>query len=398
VISASYFLVVNGGSSSLKSALFTDAALPARILAGAIERIGQPGATLRCRLAGDPAASPQPLEAADQTQAVARLIEELRRRIELSALIAIGHRIVHGGDRYFATTRIDDTVLAEMRRLSPLDPAHLPGEIAIIEGLEQHCPGIPQIACFDTAFHRELPRAAQLLPIPRRYAERGVRKYGFHGLSYAYLLNELERVAGSQAARGRVILAHLGAGCSLAATSERRCVETTMGFTPTGGLMMGTRSGDLDPGILLHLLREDGATADQLDDLVNRQSGLLGLSETSPDIRDLLECEPQDVRAAEAIAVFCQRAKQGIGACAAALGGLDTLIFAAGIGENSPTIRSRICAGMEFLGVHLDSGLNEASAPEISGPGARVSVRVIKTDEESMIAIEVRRLLGAVRA
>jgi acetate kinase len=329
----------------------------------------------------------------DHVEAVVQLMQLLDERIGLNHLAAIGHRIVHGGERYVAATRIDDELVAELQRLSPLDPAHLPGEIAIIEALRRACPDVPEIACFDTAFHRDLPRVAHLLPIPRRYADAGVRKYGFHGLSYAYLLEELERLAGRHAAHGRVVMAHLGNGCSLAAVKDGRCIETTMGFTPTGGLVMGTRSGDLDPGVLIHLLRNEQLSVDDVDALVNRESGLLGLSATSPDIRDLLERETTDVRAAEAISVFCHHARLGIGACVAALGGLETLVFSAGIGEHSSAVRSRVCAGLEFFGVRLDPESNAENAAIISLPGAPATVRVMKTDEECMIAREVRKLM-----
>ena len=242
------------------------------------------------------------------------------------------------------------------------------------------------MACFDTAFHHDLPRVAQIIAIPRRYEAAGVRRYGFHGLSYAYLMEELARVAGPEAARGRVILAHLGSGASLAAVRDGRCIETTMGLTPTSGLVMGTRCGDIDPGLVRFLMRAEGLTIDQFHDLVNHESGLLGVSETSADLRDLLARQDDDVRAAEAVELFCYRAKTWLGALAAALGGLDTLVFAGGIGENSPEARRRICDGLEFLGIALDERRNAANAPIISTEDGRVAVRVIPTDEESLIA------------
>ena len=242
------------------------------------------------------------------------------------------------------------------------------------------------MACFDTAFHHDLPRVAQIIAIPRRYEAAGVRRYGFHGLSFAYLMEELARVGGPEAARGRVILAHLGSGASLAAVREGRCIETTMGLTPASGLVMGTRCGDIDPGLVRYLMRARGLTIDQFHDLVNHESGLLGVSETSPDLRDLLARQDDDVRAAEAVALFCYRAKTWLGALAAALGGLDTLVFAGGIGENSPEARRRICDGLEFLGIAVDERRNAANAPLISTEDGRVAVRVIRTDEESLIA------------
>ena len=246
---------------------------------------------------------------------------------------------------------------------------------------------MPQVACFDTAFHHDLPRVAQIVPIPRRYEAAGVRRYGFHGLSYAYLMEELARVAGPEAAAGRVILAHLGSGASLAAVREGRCVDTTMGLTPASGLVMGTRSGDIDPGLVRFLMRSEGMTTEQFHDLVNHESGLLGVSETSPDLRDLLARQDADVRAAEAVALFCYQAKKAIGALAAALGGLDILVFSGGIGENSPEARRRICAGLEFLGIALDDRRNARRCPADLGPRRpRRRCASSRTDEESMIA------------
>jgi acetate kinase len=314
------------------------------------------------------------------------LIQRLERSAGLAALGAVGHRIVHGGSRYQRPERVTADLIDELRRISPFDPDHLPGEIALIEAFRRLDPGLPQVACFDTAFHHDLPRVAQIVPIPRRFEAAGVRRYGFHGLSYASLMEELARVAGPEAAQGRVILAHLGSGASLAAVQGGHCVDTTMSFTPTSGLVMGTRSGDLDPGLVRFLARTEGTTVDQFDRLVNHESGLLGVSETSSDVRDLLARQDVDVRAAEAIDLFCYQAKKWIGAFAAALGGLDTLVFTGGIGENSPEVRRRIGAGLEFLGINLDAERNAAGAPLISAEGGQVSVRVIRTNEEVMIA------------
>jgi acetate kinase len=249
------------------------------------------------------------------------------------------------------------------------------------------------VACFDTAFHHALPRVAQLLPIPRRYEALGVRRYGFHGLSYAFLMEELARQAGAEAAQGRVILAHLGNGASLAAVREGKPVDTSMGFTPAAGVPMSTRSGDLDPGLVWYLARTEEMDAQQFNDMVNSRSGLLGISETSSDMRDLLQREAQDVRAAEAVALFCYQVRKWTGAFAAALGGLDTLVFSGGIGENAPIVRARICAGLEFLGIELDEKRNAANEGVISAAAGRVAVRVIRTDEELTIARSVCRVL-----
>jgi acetate kinase len=309
-------------------------------------------------------------------------------------LAAVGHRVVHGGPRYSEPQRLTPELVEELRRLGPFDPEHLPEEILLIEACRLRFPSLPQVACFDTEFHHDLPRLARMFPIPRRYEAQGVRRYGFHGLSYAFLMGELVRLAGAEAARGRVVLAHLGSGASLAAVYEGRSVDTSMGFTPTGGVPMSTRSGDLDPGLLWYLARAEGLDAQRLNEMVTRESGLLGVSETSSDIRDLLAHETQDARAAEAVALFCYQVKKWIGGFAAALGGLDTLVFAGGIGENAPAIRARTCEGLGFLGIGLDERRNAANEGVISTAASRVVVRVIRTDEERMIAESVCRVLG----
>jgi acetate kinase len=262
-----------------------------------------------------------------------------------------------------------------------------------MEALRKRHPKLVQVACFDTAFHRAMPRIARLLPIPRRYAAIGVERYGFHGLSYAYLMEELGRLDPA-AAKGRVILAHLGNGASLAAVLHGKSIDTSMGFTPTAGLVMSTRTGDLDPGLVYYLARTERMTAARFQRMVNHESGLKGVSETSSDLRDLLAREARDVRAREAVALFCYQAKKWIGSFAAALGGLDTLVFTAGIGENAPVIRKRICDGLGFLGIELDPKRNAKSAPLISRDAGRVKVRVIRTDEELMLARSVTRVLG----
>ena len=382
-------LTLNGGSSSIKFAVF-DGEL--RVLHGVIERIGRSNASLQVvHLEG--AKEQQPVAATDFSQAIASLCQWLDTRIDLGTIAVVGHRVVHGGPRHFEPESITAELMADLRSIVPLDPNHLPAEIQLIEAFGQRLPDVPQIACFDTAFHCDLPTVAKLLPIPRRYADAGLRRFGFHGLSYSYLLEELERRAGAEVANGRVILAHLGSGASMASVVGGNCIDTTMGLTPTGGLVMGTRTGDLDPGVLLYLARSEGLTTDRLDELVNCKSGMLGISETSADIRDLLAREATDPRAAEAIDVFCYQARKWIGALAAALGGLETLVFSGGIGEHSAPIRERICRNLGFLGIHLDSSANTANAPVVSSEGSRVSVRVIPTDEEQMIArIALRKL------
>jgi len=381
-----FLLTINGGSSSLKFAVFRAGPPPGRLLSGNIERIGLPGSTLSVTDLSGGHMTRRVVEAPDHAACVPLLVGLLEERARGEALAAIGHRVVHGGPRYGAPERITPEVLDELRRLSPLDPEHLPAELALIEAFAARYPHLPQLACFDTAFHHGLPRVATLLPIPRRYEARGVRRYGFHGLSYAFLMKELARLRGPAAAGGRVILAHLGNGASLAAVRGGRPVDTSMAFTPTAGVVMSTRSGDLDPGVVAYFARTEGMTPEQFHRMVNTQSGLLGVAETSPDVRDLLEREPTDVRAAEALALFCYQVKKWLGAFAAALGGLDTLVFAGGIGENAPVIRSRICEGLGFLGVTLDAARNGANETVISADGGPVTVCVLRTDEETEIA------------
>jgi acetate kinase len=387
-------LTINGGSSSIKMALFEAGDSLRRILEGGIERIGLPEATFAVKGSDKADNFSRSVTAPNHSAAVGILMDWIEQRIRLGELTAVGHRVVHGGPNYSEPQRITPKMVEELHQLQPFDPDHLPEEILLTEAFHRRFPDLVQVACFDTAFHHELPRVAQLLPIPRRYEAKGVRRYGFHGLSYAFLVEELARLAGPQAARGRVILAHLGNGASLAAVYEGKSVDTSMGLTPTGGVPMSTRSGDLDPGLVWYLARTEKITAKKFNEMVNFQSGLLGVSETSSDMHDLLDHETKDIRAAEAVALFCYQVKKWIGAFAAALGGLDTLIFAGGIGENAPKVRARICEGLGFLGIKLDETRNAESAPLISLDTGRVSVRVMHTDEEWMIAKMVCYVLG----
>lgn len=387
-------LTINGGSSSIKFAQFEAGDVLDRILEGEIDRIGAPEARLRVTGLDSMDTFSQPVTAPDHTVAVGILMDWIEARGGPDGLTAVGHRVVHGGPSYWQPQRITAELLAELHRISPLDPAHLPGEILLAEAFHRRLPDLPQVACFDTAFHHDMPRVAQQLPIPRRYEAQGVRRYGFHGLSYAFLMEEMARVAGTQAAQDRVILAHLGNGASLAAVREGKSVDTSMGFTPVAGVPMSTRSGDLDPGLMAYLASSEKMNAQQFNEMVNTKSGLLGMSETSSDMRDLLERETQDVRAAEAVALFCYQIRKWIGAFAAALGGLDTLVFAGGIGENAPLVRARICAELGFLGIELDPLRNAKNAALISPDDGRVSVRVIHTDEALMIARSVAHVLN----
>ena len=386
-------LTINGGSSSIKFALFEVGAALRQILGGELERIGLPEATLRVKGSNPADNFSRPVTAMDHRAAVGALMEWIEEHSGRDALAAVGHRVVHGGPKYSKPQQVTAEMVEELHRFSPFDPEHLPLEIELIEAIRQRHPGLPQVACFDTAFHRTMPRVATLLPIPRRYEAQGVRRYGFHGLSYEFLMEELAHLADPAATKGRVILAHLGNGASLAAVRDGKSIDTSMGFTPTAGLVMSSRSGDLDPGLVSYLAHTEQMSAAQFQKMVNHELGLLGVSETSSDMRDLLERETQDVRAAEAVALFCYQAKKWIGAFAAALGGLDTLVFAGGIGENAPPVRERICDGLDFLGIELDRERNAKNAPLVSSDTVRVKVRVIRTDEELMIARSVAHLL-----
>jgi acetate kinase len=387
-------LTINGGSSSIKFALFEDGDKLRQIMEGAIERIGLPGPTMRVRGLNREDNFSRLVTAPDHRVAMAHLMDWIEELNESGAITAVGHRVVHGGPTYSEPQRIDAKMIEQLKKLSQFDPEHMPEEILLIEAFQQRYPELPQLACFDTAFHHDLPRVARLLPIPRRYEEQGVRRYGFHGLSYAFLMAELTRLAGSEKAQGRVILAHLGNGASLAAVHHGKSVDTSMSFTPTAGVPMGTRSGDLDPGLVWYLARSEKMSAKQFNEMINFQSGLLGMSETSSDMSELLDNEVKDVRAAEAVEVFCYQVKKWIGAFAAVLGGLETLVFAGGIGEHAPSVRVRICEGLGYLGIELDEKRNAAKESVISAAAGRVAVRVIHTDEELMIARSVRRVLG----
>lgn len=386
-------LTINGGSSSIKFSLYEVEEPLMRGFHGTVDRIGLSGTTLTFHGAdGKPQANVN-LSAADHKSAANALIVWLEKQINFALVKAIGHRVVHGM-KHTEPEIVTQELLDELHRIAPYDPDHLPREIELIETFRKRHPKLPQLACFDTAFHQTMPRVARLLPIPRRFDAKGVQRYGFHGLSYAYLMEELVRLGDPAAVKGRVILAHLGNGASLAAVRDGKSIDTSMGFTPTAGLVMSTRSGDLDPGLAPYLARTEQTTTSQFYKMVNHESGLLGVSETSSDMRDLLDRETQDVRAAEAVALFCYQAKRWIGSFAAALGGLDTLVFAGGIGENAPVVRARICERLDFLGVEINEARNAENAAVISSNKARVIVRVIRTDEELMIARSACCVLG----
>jgi acetate kinase len=383
-------LTVNGGSSSLKFALYdfesSAAGLPRRILGGMIDRVGLPDARMSVQRAGGGKSEPWNVSATGLDDAADLLIGWLEQAVGCEMIAGVGFRVVHGGPRYHLPEAVTPELIAELRRIIPLDVDHLPGQIALLERFGERLNAIPQVACFDTGFHHAMPRVATIVPIPRRFEAAGVRRYGFHGLSYAFLMEEVARVAGPNVAGGRVILAHLGSGASLAAVRGGQSIDTTMGLTPSSGLVMSTRAGDIDPGLAWYLAEACGVTAEAFYRMINHESGLLGVSETGRDMRDLLARRDHDQRAAEAVALFCYQARKGIGGLAAALGGLDLLVFSGGIGENSPEVRAEICEGLEFLGLTLDAEQNRANTPVITTEQSRTPVRVIRTDEESMMA------------
>lgn len=387
-----FVLTLNGGSSTLKFALYSLENASERRLRGQFDRLDQPETAFRF-VDTNGTAGKQMMGQSDHRAAAEFLFDWVDQQVGLPSIAAVGHRVVNGGTRYRQPTQVDEEMIQELRKISVYAPEHLPSEIKMIDLCRERLPETPQIACFDTAFHRGMPAVARIMPIPRRFMAKGVERYGFHGLSYTYLMEALQRQAGMEAARGRVILAHLGNGASLAAVHDGRSIDTSMGFTPAAGVPMSTRAGDLDPGLVLYLAQTEGMDPKSFHQMVNEESGLLGISETSSDLRDLLERELSDVRAAEAVAVFCYGVRKCIGAFSAALGGLDTLVFSGGIGENSAVIRARICKDLGFLGIELDPRRNEDSAPIISTSGSRVTVRVIATDEEAVIVGAVASVL-----
>jgi acetate kinase len=386
-------LALNSGSSSLKFALYAvqgDAGEPP-VASGQLAPIGGEDGQLMLRdLAGGRAVDrrvPLPTHAA----ALRLLLETLGAHAVSWSYDAVGHRLVHGGADFFAPTRVTPDVIRTLRGLIPLAPEHLPQAISIIEAVADVHPAVPQVACFDTAFHHAMPEVARTYALPHTLTEGGrVRRYGFHGLSYEAILAALEQEGARMAAGARLVIAHLGNGASLCAVRDGRSLDTTMGFSPTGGLVMGTRTGDLDPGVVLYLMERHHLTTSQARTVLSHESGMLALSagarSGTADVRELLAREADDPAAALALVVFCYQAKRHLGALVAALGGLDALIFTGGIGEHASAIRARICDGLGVLGIELDAARNAAGAPVISSGTSAVTVRVMETEEERMIA------------
>jgi acetate kinase len=389
----SYILTVNAGSSSIKFGLFTATDNARQLLYAEVVNIGKPIANFSVKgelATGTPV---QEVAAANHQAAAKILIDYLLKCVPAPSVAAVGHRLVHGGPNYFEPRLIEQPMIEDLRRLTVFDPEHLPVELQLIGIFQQMFPAAKHVACFDTAFHRDLPVESRILPIPRRYEAQGVRRYGFHGLSYTYVMSRLAELGDESAASGRVILAHLGSGVSLAAVRGGKSIDTTMGLTPAAGVPMSTRSGDLDPGVALYLARSEGLDVEGFYRLVNFQSGLLGVSGITPDMKELLEKEETDSRASDAVRLFCYQVKKAIGGLSAALGGLDTLVFCGGMAENAPKIRARVCEGLEYLGINIDETRNLNADNVISADSSRVNVRIIHTDESVTIVRSVLQLI-----
>ena len=395
-------LTMNTGSATLKAAIY-DVHPSAKLVLSIQVDSAREGGRIRISDFAGSSLLDESSSAHDSNGSLELIFQWLADQGYVSRLAAAGHRLVHGGVRYTKPERITPAFLADIEQLVPLDPDHLPEAISGIKFIAQKLPELPQVACFDTAFHASMPKVAQMYALSRRLYDGGIRRFGFHGLSYEYISRELRKLEGAAAggsatngsANGRVIVAHLGSGASMMAMRGGTSMDTSMGFTPLEGLVMGTRCGDIDPGAVLYLLEQGKISPQELSAQLNKQSGLLGVSGTSADMRDLLALAAKgDTHADEAIELFCYRAKKYIGSYAAALGGLDILVFTAGIGERAAAVRDRICRGLEFLGIQIDAARNQANADIISTSASRVKVLVIETNEDLMIVQHVLSLLG----
>ena len=381
-------LCMNGGSSSFKFALYRmDEGSEHLIAEGMLDRIGLKSGRLRIANAGGDVLRQEECFAQGHRDAVLISLAAFET-LRLPVPDAVGHRLVHGGPDHINPVVIDPGIIASLKKLIPFAPLHLPGEIMGIEAAAQRYPGVPQVACFDTGFHRRMPELAQRFPLARNLWNEGVRRYGFHGISYEYIVEKL----GAEKS-GRMIIAHLGNGASMAAVRDGMPLDTTMGFSPTGGFMMSSRSGDLDPGVLLYLMQEKGYDAPMIERLVNHEAGLLGVSGISPDMKTLLDKRDAEPDAGLAVDMFCYHLRKQIGALAAVLGGVDTLVFTGGIGERGAPVRSCVCAGLEYLGVRLDEGMNARHADTISASDSACSVRIVPAKEDLVIARHTSRLI-----
>jgi len=385
-------LSLNSGSSSLKFGLFREEREPGMELSGRIENIGLEQSRFSVMGASGESIVDEPRQLSDHAEALQNLFDWIQRRDPRVRITAVGHRVVHGGTNYTGPQVVTDQLEADLQGLVPLAPDHLPRELDAIKAGRHTYPEAVHVACFDTSFHRRMPIAAQMYALPRALFDQGIVRYGFHGLSYEYIMTELDRETGSRTPE-RVIVAHLGSGASMAAIRKGTSVDTTMGFTPAGGLVMGTRSGDLDPGIFPHLLMHKHWDGLAVNEMINKRAGLLGVSDSSSSMRNLLEARETDSHSAEAVELFCYQAKKFLGALLAVLGGADVMVFTGGIGENAPEVRRQICAGMEYGGIVIDPEANQEGKATISTSGSPVAVRVMKTNEELMIARHTGNLL-----
>lgn len=384
-------LIVNAGSSSIKVSFYTADGSTDPYLHIEVDGIGQPEAYFRVN--GNDLDEEQTLKETADHAIVAFLHDWLTAHVDESSLHTIGHRIVHGGTRFCAPEILTPEAVEDLRAIKDLDPDHLPLAIKCIEMLKSAFNSIQQIGCFDTAFYSDMPRLAHIVPVPRKYEASGVKRYGFHGLSYEFLLSELKRCCGEEAANGRVIFAHMGSGVSLTATKKGKPIDTTMGFTPSSGVMMSTRSGDVDPALALYMQKKLHISPEDVNYILSKESGLLGVSELSADMYQLLQAEAENKHAAEAVDLFCYQVRKMIGALSTTLGGLDTIVFSGGMGENAPKIRERVLADLEYLGVELDDERNQSGEECISRDGSRVGVHVLHTDENQVILRHIEQLL-----
>lgn len=380
-----HILAINTGSSSIKFSLYRMGESEKAMYSGSLTGIGSGRGRFSVRDEKGEAIVEECVVASDHESACVHVFSWIMSQCEFPGPDAVGHRMVHGGPDFMAPEIVTPALIESLEQLSPFAPEHLPQALAAVRYVGKKLPGVVQAACFDTAFHRSMPTVARLYPLPENVRQQGVQRYGFHGLSCEYLLTELQKEEGGKALPGKIILAHLGHGASMTAVQDGKSIDTTMGFSPAGGLVMSTRTGDLDPGVMLFLQEQSKLSPEEIKDMVNRCSGLLGVSGKSSDMRDLLEAEMDDGAAHDAVELFCYQARKHIGSLAATLGGLDVLVFTGGIGEHSPEIRRRICSGLEFLGVTVDEEKNRKNMPLVSQEKGTVAVRIIGTDEELMI-------------
>ena len=388
----STILAINTGSSSLKFKIYSDTHPPRLVASGSVTAIGtENGSCTITPVEGQPF-SYGDIVIKTASEAVIPVLEWIKQ--QNYTLSSIGHRIVHGGMKYSAPALIDDEMIGELKEIKSMAPSHMHASLSVINLMRQAFPAVPHIACFDTYFHQHMPFVAKYYALPKPLWEEGIIRYGFHGLSCEYIMSQLRQIDYSSESK-KTIIAHLGSGCSMTAVKGNESIDTTMGFTPAGGMMMSTRAGDIDPGVFTYLLQNKGMTVGEVTKLFNKEAGLKAVSETSPDIKELLEHEHTDVHAKQAIHMFCYNAKKQIGALAAAMGGLDTLVFTGGIGENLHRIRTRICSDLEFLGIRLNDVLNRQSYAIISGSNSKVTTYVLKTNEEAVIAGHVRRYMDS---